>query len=226
MTRAPTAPPRAAVRAQPGKRAAVAGRPQAGDDPDEDHADQDVSDAGGLTLRSRLGLGRQGASDRVAQLAVRQGATPTRASTASASARAGRASSKTAVQRPGRHPRRRGPGPHREALAEDDGRPDGARRHRRRRRRRHERHRHGAVGHQGQGARHAGVEPARRAGARPHPHLCACLRAGGGARSEAARHHRGQDRRRVAIRCTRLPPSARPSATTWTSWSTCTARRG
>ena len=39
------------------------------------------------------------------------------------------------------------------------------------RRRRHDRHRHGAVGHQGQGARRAGLEPARRQGARPDPHL-------------------------------------------------------
>ena len=35
----------------------------------------------------------------------------------------------------------------------------------------HDRHRHGAVGHQGQGARRAGLEPARRQGARPHPRL-------------------------------------------------------
>ena len=193
----PTAPPRAVVAgAQPGPSGQAADGPRSQEASHEDHADQDVPDAGRLAVRSRLGLGRQGPSDRIAQLAVRQGLhrrghlRRRRVLRLAARDRSGGA-------RPCRHSRRRGPRQHREALAEDDGRPDGARRNRRRRRGRHERHRHGAVGHQGQGAQHAGLEPARRAGARPHPHLFACLRTGRGAGAESARHHRGQDRRRA-----------------------------
>ena len=194
----PTAPPRVAAAGTPARHEADkrADGPCSQEASHEDHADQDVPDAGRLAIRSRLGLGRQGPSDRISQLAVRQSLhrrghlRRRRVLRLAARDRSGSA-------RPRRHSRRRGPDAHREALAEDDGRPDGARRHRRGRRRRHERHRHGAVGHQGQGAQHAGLEPARRAGARPHPHLFACLRAGRGAGAESARHHRGQDRRRA-----------------------------
>ena len=66
---------------------------------------------------------------------------------------------------------RRGPGPHRPAVAQDAGRDDGSRHARNGRRRRDDRHRDGALGHQGQGAGPAGLEPARRPVPRPGPRL-------------------------------------------------------
>ena len=95
---------------------------------------------------------------------------------------------------------RRGPDPYRAALAEDADRHHGPRHDRHGRRRRDDRHRHGAVGHQGQGARRPRLEPARRQGARPHPHLRPRQHARGGAEPEGARLHRLQVRRRLRPR--------------------------
>ena len=118
------------------------------------------------------------------------------------------------------------PDPYRAALAEDAHRHHGPRPDRHRRRGRDDRHRHGAVGHQGQEARRARVEPARRQGARPHPHLRPRQHARGGAEPEGARHHRHQDAAASPTPSASSPRCARPSATTWTSPSTCTARHG
>jgi hypothetical protein len=98
---------------------------------------------------------------------------------------------------PAAHPDRRGPHPYRAAVATHDVGHHGARPDRHGRRRRDDRHRHGAVGHQGQGARHAGLEPARWPGARQDPHLCARQHARSGAEPEGARRHGHQVRRRV-----------------------------
>ena len=67
---------------------------------------------------------------------------------------------------------------------------DGPRRARHRRRRRADRHRDGALGHQGQGARPAGLEPARRPLPRPHPGLRPRQDAASGARELMARGYK------------------------------------
>ena len=106
------------------------------------------------------------------------------------------------------------------------------------------RHRHGAVGHQGQGARRAGLRAARRADARSQVRVYAHARTIDGrqaqgvaagsprsrpARASAARRHRGWRVRRDAGSGRSRPSSSSPrcarrSATTSTSASTSTAR--
>ena len=66
-------------------------------------------------------------------------------------------------------PDRRRPDEHRANLAEDPDRHDGQRHDGDGWIRRDERHRHGAVGHQGQGPQHAGVEPVGREDTGPNP---------------------------------------------------------
>ena len=102
-----------------------------------------------------------------------------------------------------------------------------------------QRHRHGAVGHQGQGARRAGLRAARRADARPRPRLRPRAHAGGDQGSDMAQgftafktgpaKRRPAALRRDAGRGRSTPPSSSPRcarrpATTSTSASTSTAR--
>ena len=95
--------------------------------------------------------------------------------------------------------RRRGSVPDRADLAEAVRLHAGPRHDRRGRQRRHHRHRAGALGPEGQGAGHAGLEPAGRQDARPHPAVRPRVRRGTGARAGRPRLH-GDEALRLAGR--------------------------
>jgi hypothetical protein len=202
------------------------------EDHDAHHRNTDLPDAGAVPARECLCDGRQGRSagprqqpERQPELALPQDRHRCRHHR---DRRVQRLAARGGTRRAGSElaSRRRGPDPYRAALAEDVQRHDGPRHDRGGRRRGAERHRHGALGHQGQGAADAGVEPARRQGQGAHPGLRSRQYAGGRAQPQGARHQGGQDRRRLRHRRQGRRDPPRPSATTWTSWSICTARPG